>query len=249
MVKVAIFIIGQPRFLTGKSYESIKKHLIDKYDCSFYCHWWFDEKNYLPTSNWDGKQPPFKCDINTENIIKKLYNPIAYRFDKPLENKMEIINKYKQYKIPDEIPRHLIKEETPYNLMSLYKSMKLCSDLYKNDKNDKNYDFFIKLRYDSVIINYPDLNNYNYGDDVLFDYWHINQSLINIDSFICKNEQNFLSMFNIYDNFDLLCEKSYRINCEEFTWTYIKLLNIPYKNISFDIYKIKLPEYFNYDMS
>jgi hypothetical protein len=241
MIKVAVLLIGQPRYLTGKSYRSIKNFLIDKYDCTFYCHYWYDENNNLSISNWSRQNPDVKCDKNTENIIKELYNPIVYKYDEPFD-KEEILNKYKNY--------NTSQKDTPYNIMSLYKSMKICSTLYKNDKNEKNYDFFVKLRYDGVIMSFPDLNNYKYNEnDIIISNYHYGKPLLDLNTFVCKNEKTFLSIFDIYDYYDIICETAPAINDEEFMWEYFKLFKIPFVKVSEDILITALIQHFNYDMS
>lgn len=241
MKKVAILLIGQPRYLTGKSYRSIKKFLIDKYDCTFFCHYWYDDKNSLSISNWSGMHPEVKCDINTENIIRDLYNPIVYKFDTPLEEKEEILARYKKY--------NTSKYDTPYNLMSLYKSMKICSRLYKENNTDK-FDFFVKLRYDGVLTSFPDLENYSYSEDViLLEHHHGENPLLALNTFVCKNEKTFLSVFDIYDYFDIICEKSPRINDEEFMWEYFNLLKIPFIKVPKNVLYTALIQELNYDMS
>jgi hypothetical protein len=238
MVTVAVFLVGQPRYISGKSYRSIKKHLIDKYDCEFYCHYWFDDKNPLHQANWCGKLPEIICHADTDKIIKNLYVPIAYSFDKPIA-KEPILEKYSEFEKS--------KYDTSYNLYSYYTSMKLCLNVYKTNKAKQNYDFYIKLRYDGVLDGVPDLHNYEYDNNsIIVSANHKDLDLIDCNTFICKDEVTFMKAMSISDYFDILCKTCY-INDEQMFWCYFKMLNISIEKIS--SLRTMLIQELNYDMS
>lgn len=214
--RVAVFIVGQPRYLSGKSYRSIKYHLIDKYDCTFFCHYWFDDKKPMDQSNWSGRNPEFICDPQTAEIINTLYKPVICEFDPPLE-KDEIIQKYKHCCTSAPM--------TPFNVYSYYKSMKICAELYEARNKDK-FDFYVKLRYDGILPCFPDLNNYIYDENaVVISPWHAGMQRYDSNTFVCKNEKIFLSILKIHEYFDDL-SKRVIINDEEFFAEYCKIKNI-----------------------
>jgi hypothetical protein len=241
--KVAIFLVGQPRYLTGKSYNSIKRHLIDVYDCSFYCHYWYDEGNTMCQTDWSRfniHRPPLTYDNDIENTIKELYNPVAYKYDKPLEKEF-IVEKYKNYKASTPL--------SSYNLYSYYTSMKLGAELYENHKKEP-YDFYIKMRYDSVITAFPDLNHLQKQSNTLMVCDHHNdRKAIDNTTHICTDEEPFLSVMKISDYFDLLCDSAIWLNDEEFLYKYCELKNIRVNKLPTRILNTNIPQTYNYDMS
>jgi hypothetical protein len=237
--KVAIFIVGQPRYLNGRSYRSIKEHLIDRYDCDFYCHYWYDDGKTMLQPSWYN-DPVLSYDRNTEDIIKSLYNPKAYAFDAPPEY-LPIYEKYKPYKKSS-------KDTVPYGLYCYYQSMKKCADLYLKYK-EKAYDYFIKLRYDIVLQHFPDLNECKYDEkSIILSAWHGGQALLDCNTMISKDEEVFLRAMSIYECFDDLCNESNVINDEQIFYQYFSKKQIPYLKIPFDVLLHKLPNDFNFCM-
>ncbi len=240
--KVAIFLSGQPRYLYGKSYNSFKKHLLDKYDCSFFCHYWYDEGKIMCQTDWSAfgiYRPQLTYDNNIENDIKNLYKPIAYQYDLPLE-KDSIIQKYKTFNYTTPL--------SPYNLFSYYKSMRLCANVYEQNK-DKNYDFFVKIRYDGIIDAFPDLNNFEYDDKSLIIANLHNHNALDNNTVISKDEYIFLTFMKIHDYFDILSDISIKLNDEEFVYEFCKIKQIPVTKVPTHILYTKIPQNFNYDMS
>lgn len=237
--KVAVFMVGQPRYLTGKSYRSIKHNLIDKYDCTFFCHYWFDDKNPMSQSNWSGLNPEFICSPQTAEIINLFYKPVVCKFDIPLE-KESIIQKYKSF--------HTSAPMTPYNLYSYYTSMKTCCSLYESHNKEK-FDFYVKLRYDGILPCFPDLNNYTYDENaVIISNWHTGTQNYDSNTFVCKNENTFLTILKIVDYFDEL-SKRVKINDEEFFGEYCKMKNIKGIRVPRNVLNTLLLHDVNYDMS
>jgi hypothetical protein len=192
-------------------------------------------------SNWGREYPSLSYDKETKNIINDLYRPLIIEHDIPLE-KNEILLKYKNYETTAEM--------TPYNLYSYYKSMYLCADSYTEyNKHDK-FDYYIKTRYDGVLTNFPDLNNLNCVKNTIIvpDYHPKITNAIANNTFICKDEDIFLSCMRIHNFFDILCNKTI-INDEQFFYEYCTLCNIEIKKLALNIFHCQLPQEFDFDMS
>jgi len=216
--KVALLFSGQPRFIE-KAYPSIKEHLLDKYDCSVFCHYWFDDKP-MKTGNWSGNLPSFTCKNDTEKIINELYKPYAYQLDKPIEdNEVQKIF----FECNPSSPL------TPYNMTSYYKSMYISSQLL--EKSNLDFDFYVKLRYDMIIYDFPNLEDLN--EDVLYydDYHGPIPRLIPTAYFLTRNKEIIMKTLDIYNNLLNICKTALRFNDEELMHEHVTKCNIPVKLI------------------
>ena len=73
-MKVALLFFGQARFIDSPlSYNSIKEHLLDKYDVDIFAHtWWTEnEENFSASTNVRGEDMPVHS--NTLELIKTQY--------------------------------------------------------------------------------------------------------------------------------------------------------------------------------
>ena len=123
-MKVAIIIPGQPRNI-HVAYESLKEHYLDKYDCDFFIHTWFDGD---------------KFPIHTYQGMLSLFKP-----KKILIEEQIIFDKEGRKQEPWNTPLQ--------NLLSMYYSMFMGNQLksqYEEEKGFK-YDFVIKMRSDLKI--------------------------------------------------------------------------------------------------
>jgi len=189
-MKVAIVIAGLPRFFDSHTYNTIKEHFLDKYDCDIYAHFWFiknEEDTYI-VSHWIPKNI-FPRDTITR--FYELYKPVKVLYDNPM--------------IKDELSSNEF-----YIMKSFYtskqKAFNLISDINK-------YDFIINMRSDMVFLRVPDLQELDTfkihivlqdeGRDVFNDLF----SIIPPD---------FASRFyNTVDTFDSLFDKQSKIYGED----------------------------------
>lgn len=133
-MKIAIVIAGLPRFFDSHTYNTIKEHFLDKYDCDIYAHFWFnknEEDTYI-VSHWI---PQYIFPKDTITRFCELYKPVNIQYDNPM-----------------------IKDESSSNecyiMKSLYtskqKAFHLISDINK-------YNFIINMRSDMVFLRMPNL--------------------------------------------------------------------------------------------
>ena len=126
-MKIAICISGQARNFK-QSYESLKTHLLDKYDCDIYFHTW-KLINFESTNFGFGNTRYSLTDNNYKDLIQ-LYKPKNYIIEKP------IVFDASEYKCP--IWRQPLNN-TLSMFYSIYKSIQLI---------EETYDYIIRTRFD-----------------------------------------------------------------------------------------------------
>jgi len=166
-MKIALCLYGQPRFIDNPNIKIyLDDHLFNKYDVDTYCHFWYDDKlTTYSGSDWHDKPSPYykggdfyKVE-NTLEIINKVYNPIKINCESPKDFSKLFNN--------DELSilENKKRNNSGENFFSLRNINNLLSHLYsiENSLNlvdlEKNYQFVILTRYDSLILKFPDLNS------------------------------------------------------------------------------------------
>jgi len=181
-MKVALLFSGQPRFLNSASYISIKKYLLDVYDCDVYCHCWFSN-DAMSTAPWSGLKN-FVCNGSEIEQIIDLYRPLGFEYDTPIEKNG---------------PEHLLQEcQHSYNLSSMYKSMKRVYEVFEKYRK-RDYDVLIRIRYDLLVKNLPDLTALQ--KEYTFTVHHHNHNAYANNIIISTNKDDFKRLMNIYDKF------------------------------------------------
>ena len=144
-MKIALVFSGQPRFIDGMSYNSIKEFFLNKYDCDVYAHFWFsqDTSTSYETAPWS-TLGNISFPSDTLDIFNKLYNPVKLSFDEPLVHD----DKYKKY-----TNSH---SHSGYLIYSTYTSLQKA---YKLIDNINQYDYIIKIRPDIIFNIKFDVNN------------------------------------------------------------------------------------------
>lgn len=195
-MKIALLLTGQPRFLTGESYDSIKRELLRNYDVDIFCHtWWKDNASYI-TAPWSGLGT-IKIEGDIPQIIENIYSPKILSFDPPmLPSSFEGLDYYK----------NTSHQSTPYNLSSMYLSIYKCYEIFRDfcDSNNVTYDWVIRMRYDGIIDKFPDLNTLKKGQIYVSDYHGNRMSAANNGLILpFKQCSNVLSVYTkmkeIYD--------------------------------------------------
>ena len=200
-MKIALVFSGQPRYIDSVTYESIKKELLDKYNCDVYAHFWFssNKDTQYETAPWSS----LGNITIPEDTIKKfinLYNPKNIEFEEPYSDSQLVQRNYARTSHP----------RTPYNLRSMYTSHKKAYALIPNPEE---YDFIIRIRTDDYIYRLLDLNiiskdkNYAFIQDK-------SRGIIN-DSFIILNNKDAKHVFNGIDIIDTLHDDGILLNPEE----------------------------------
>lgn len=138
-MKVAICISGQPRNFR-KSFESLKKNYIDRYDCDIFYHTWEDSQ--FNSTNFGSGSIKYTMSENDYLDLVKIYNPVVFKTDRPIVfDDNNIICPIWRF------PLNSILSMA----YSAYRSFELCK------LHNKNYDVVIRsrfdLNYDKISIN------------------------------------------------------------------------------------------------
>lgn len=235
-LKVAILFSGQPRYIYSLSYQTIKEKLLDIYDCDIYCHCWFSD-NIMITAPWSGLNY-FKCNGKEIDLIKLLYNPIGFEYDTPLT-----LNEIYNFKA--ETSSNL----TPYNLSSMYKSMKRVYEVFeKNKPINKEYDVYIRIRYDAILDIFPNLENLE-KKYLYFANHHNNTKYLANNMIISTNKDSFKILMNIYDKMKEFDDELFYLNDEHYISHLVKKYKLPFKLLSLNIFYPKIPKQFDFKIS
>lgn len=161
MMKVALLFYGQPRFIDNlEVYDSYKTNILDRYDTDVFCHtWWSKENSEYEYSTWSKIS---KCPIlpNALDIIKERYEPRVLLSEEP--KTFEFSNKVKEFVEANFLkssPEGVHWNAKNYsNVLSQLYSIKEVSQVFDCFFTSKIYDWVILARYDTVLINFPDLH-------------------------------------------------------------------------------------------
>jgi hypothetical protein len=82
-MKIAICISGQPRNYED-GFGELKKWFLDKYDCDVYIHTWKDTTTEFTSSHNFTKTRHYKFTEEDYQNILDLYNPVSYKFQRPI---------------------------------------------------------------------------------------------------------------------------------------------------------------------
>lgn len=159
--KVAILLSGQPRFLQGAGYKSMKEKILDKYDCDVFCHvWWTSQGGSYDTAPWS-TLGNYAMPDKVPETIEKLYAPKKLRVDEPLPKEGNTVSYERVY-----------HPSVRYNLPSMYLSMKRSYELLEEyvEETGTTYDWILRLRYDAILTAFPDLASLNKGFIYAPDY-------------------------------------------------------------------------------
>jgi len=126
-MKIAICVSGQARNFK-QSYESLKTHLLDKYDCDVYFHTW-KSINFESTNFGFGNTRYSLTDNDYKDLIQ-LYKPKNYIIEKP------IVFDASEYKCP-------IWRQPLNNTLSMFYSIYKSTQLI-----EETYDYIIRTRFD-----------------------------------------------------------------------------------------------------
>jgi glycosyltransferase involved in cell wall biosynthesis len=212
--KMALFLTGQARDLDDmRSYNSIKTHLLDKYDCTIFSHYWHDSGEKMMVASWNTYEYKYSDDVH--DVITRLYNPKVQKYDNSIEK------------------RHT--EHNLYCIESMNKSIKLCSELF----DDGEYDVFFRMRYDGVLEEVPD---YRMLDDtnLYFPDHYGDKDWLADNCVISRNCENFLKCMKLHDHFDSILETGVDHFAESILHRYMNTHNIPYNVLPLTVFKLSI---------
>lgn len=228
-MKIALLLSGQPRFVDGPGYASIKEKILDVYDCDVFCHfWWTKSGGTYITAPWStlGDMP---IPDNAETQIRELYNPKKMHYDKPLLES-EVKTGYVRTSAPT----------TPYNLQSMYTSMqrshRLMEKYVKETKTQ--YDFVIRLRYDAILTAFPDLTTLTNDRFYDIDYSKFHNLLANNGAIMSYPISKIF--MNIIKYLDELYDQGIFFNDEHLVTGLILTKKIPFQILPNDQFYIDL---------
>ncbi len=227
-MKIALLLSGQPRFVDGAGYKTIKEKILDVYDCDVFCHfWWNPEGGTFITAPWSTLGDlPIPTDAETQ--IRELYSPKRMKWDKPLLPS-EVKSGYTRTTAPT----------TPYNLQSMYTSMQRSHQLMEQEVAEgQKYDLVIRLRYDAILTAFPDLNTLQRNRLYEIDYSQFHTNLAN-NGVIMSYEISKIFM-NIISYMDFLYQKGTLLNDEQLITALVKYKKIPYTILPKDQFYIDL---------
>lgn len=200
-MKLAIVIAGLPRFFDSYTYNTIKEHFLDKYDCDVYAHFWFndnEEDTYI-ISPWV-PQNIFPRDTITK--FRELYNPVQVQYD-----------------------NSMIKDESSTNEWYIMKSFYTSKQRAFNLISDINkYDFIINMRSDMVFLRVPDLRVLDTFK--IHAVMQVEERNVFNDLFIIIPAQLASRFYNTVDTFDSLFNKQSKIYGEEVFKTILTHTNL-----------------------
>jgi len=167
-MKVALLFFGQPRFVDNPEIERVyKSSIIDKYDTDVFCHaWWKEGNGEFDYSSWSKIN---RCPIppNALELICEKYNPLLLIHNEPTTfelppNAKAFVDERFTGKHPD--GDHW-NHKNYSNVMSQLWSIKTVSEIFdayrKTPEVTKQYDWIVLARYDTVLINFPNLEECN----------------------------------------------------------------------------------------
>lgn len=169
-MKVALAFFGQPRFVDNPDIiKTYKKVVLDRYDTDVFGHmWWEEDAEEYDYSSWSQIN---KCPVpkDAPKIIADNYQPLILGIENP--KTFELPPKAKAFvdeKFTDKHPAREIYGESGNhwnpknysNVMSQMYSIKSVANIVKSyaEETNTSYDFIVLARYDTVLINFPDLN-------------------------------------------------------------------------------------------
>ena len=183
-MRIALCLYGQPRNYE-KGYETIKKHILDKYNSvDVFFHAWETDKEY-EASPW---RPVNKNKVNLEEVVN-LYKPKSYLIEKSMTFFPPLGNGYDKTS----------HKNNCSNILSQFYSRTSVRNVFLNycQTNSKEYDIVIVTRFDINIIKLPSvLNSLN----ISFCMFHQDRPLIFNDNMIISGVENFIKLFNFYPN-------------------------------------------------
>lgn len=211
-MKIALAFYGQPRFICPKTFDSVRKHFLDKYDCDVYAHFWFsDDPSVLhETAPWS-KLGSIHFSSDTITLFKTFYKPVSMRLDPPMVDNPDLFKRYTK--------AH--SKRSGYIITSSYTSRKYVYELIQNPEQ---YDFIVWMRSDTVYVRTPDFSLLDKSSIHRFiqDY---TRQIFN-DGFLVTPPAYAKQLFSMIDLFDTFYNNGIFYNSEELFTNAFKYLEL-----------------------
>lgn len=169
-MKVALAFFGQPRFVDNQDIiNTYKEVVLNRYDTDVFGHmWWEEDADEYDYSSWSQIS---KCPVpkDAPKIIADNYQPLILGIENPKTFELPPNAKaFVDEKFTDKHPARALYGESGNhwnpknysNVMSQMYSIKSVANIVKSyaEETNTSYDFIILARYDTVLLNFPDLN-------------------------------------------------------------------------------------------
>ena len=235
MVRVALLISGQPRYVDSVSYKYIKQNLLDKYECDVYCHAWMSDQPQV-TSPWSGL-PNFICKGNEDELIQSLYKPKGFECDPPMDPTKAKLRTNSC---------HIVASHT---LLSMYTSMQRVYKVYEKTRpKDVKYDVWIRLRYDVIPKVVPDLNTLP-KDKTYFTFQHLQRPCLANNFVIYTQEEAMKAVYNIVDRLDEFYDQNCKFNDEDMIYQVMTVNKLPWTKCPEHVMRDYLPVELGFNMN
>jgi hypothetical protein len=205
--KAAICLFGQPR-LYKKGFDTYNKFMDNnkEYNFDIFYHTWFDENTEYYETN-EGRYISLDEKKVDKQIIEKLnnlYNPKKIQYEKPIQFDLKKYENTLMYKNTEKLNRTVEDNNFYSQCYSRNKVRNILNDYFI--KTNEKYEFVITGRFDflnEINIKLNELNSNNiYTSNI-----HLPRKIIS-DSLIISNTENYLNIFNIHNNFDILLDNN-----------------------------------------
>jgi hypothetical protein len=220
-INCALFIVGQARYFE-KGYHTIKKFIIDQYNPDIFIHTWSYKENKTNAAPWNNLGDIIITQEHLENYIN-LYNPMYYEIENSLDS--------------DSLPIRKSYEKTShantrYNFYSYLYSLNKCYEL--SEKSYKKYDFYIIVRSDVLIFNFPKKNTWDINKFMIWNRYTPDVGGL-LDTMICTVPRKYIKDYcNFYKRVDEYYDKGYKFNYEELTYAHFMENNFYKDSLIFD---------------
>ena len=200
---IAVCLFGQPRNYS-EGCKNIKK-FVENHDVDFYYHTWILNSNnsyyrHSEYRNINAEELKGEKDIITQ--LNLLYNPKAYVFEESklsfdIETTDEFINSIAYSNTTDNNKGFRLSN----TLSQLYSRQQVRNLLYDIIQSEKiKYDFVIISRFDFLNEINVDIDLNNINNQLIYLRSIYAPRIIFQDAIFLLGVENFLKMFNIYDN-------------------------------------------------
>jgi len=206
-INCALFIVGQARYFE-KGYETIKKFIIDEYNPDIFIHTWKYKDNKTKAAPWNNLGDIIITKEHLQNYIN-LYRPMYYEIEDNLND--ELLPIRKSY----EKTSHA---NTRYNFYSYLYSLHKCYEL--SLRSYKKYDYYIILRSDVLIFNFPKKNTWDINKFMIWNRYPPDIGGM-LDTMICSIPRIYIKDYcDFYKKVDEYYDKGYKFNYEELTYAH-----------------------------
>lgn len=158
-MRVALCLYGQPRFYNSKSFETLKTHVIDRWNADVFFHTWWDPSEvgtYYEAAPWS--RIPREDLYVEDGVVDELvgmYKPVAW-----------LAEKQREFKDDDYTGNCSDANYHPSNIVSMFYTWKESGRLKREHEKKEGfkYDWVIRARFDTFIESaLPDMETFEKG--------------------------------------------------------------------------------------